>query len=413
MKSKAWHIVLSLVIACGLWLYVITYVSPESTASITGIPVYFAGETALEERNLLVTSNQDMTVSVELKGNRSDLNKVDRSNITVTVDLAKVYDTGDLRLAYNVSYPGTVSPNAFEVLSQYPSKVAITVEKRLSVDVPVRVVYSGAAPEGFITDTEAAVLDYPMINVSGPSSVVEQIKFARIDVDLTDRKESISEKFRYTLCDGEGNPVDVEKVTTNAAEVQLDLKIRRFKEIPLELTVTYGGGANANNTTIDLQPKTIRVSGSEAVLAEMEKIVLGSVDLTTIEAATQLSFTINLPEGVTNLSEVSEAVADISFKGLSTKEFTITKIKATNVPDGMEYELLNEVMKVRLRGLTSLVNAIGEDDIIVTVDFTGKELGAFTIKPTITFKDEAFNSVGPVGTYSVSVTLREKPEEDK
>jgi hypothetical protein len=70
-------------------------------------------------------------------------------------------------------------------------------------------------------------------------------------------------------------------------------------------------------------------------------------------------------------------------------------------------------MKVRLRGLTSLINAIEESDIVVTVDFTGKERGAFNIKPTITVKDEAFNSVGPVGTYSVSVTLKEKPEEDK
>ena len=45
------------------------------------------------------------------------------------------------------------------------------------------------------------------------------------------------------------------------------------------------------------------------------------------------------------------------------------------------------------------------------VDFTGKEVGSFTIKPTIVVKGDAFTSVGAVGTYSVNATLREKQEE--
>lgn len=413
MKNKTWSVLVSIAIAFGLWLYVINYVSPESTASISGIPVVFTGETALEERNLIITSDRDLTVSLELKGNRSDLNKVDKSNITVTVDLTKVYDPGDLKLDYNKSFPGTVSNNAFEVLSQYPGQISVTVEKRLSEEIPVKVVYTGAAPEGYITDTEAAVLDHPAINVSGPSSVVERIDHARIDVDLTERKESISENFRYTLCDAEGDPVDVVQVTTNVAEIHLDLKIRRFKEIPLELTVGYGAGASVSNTTIDIQPKSIRVSGSEAVLEEMEKIVLGTIDLATIEADTQMTFTINLPEGVTNLSEVSEATVNIQFKGLSTKEFTVSKIQAIHVPEGMDYDLLNEVLKVKLRGATNLINAIDAEDIVVTVDFTGKELGTFTIKPVITVKGDAYSSIGAVGSYSVSVTLKEAVVEEE
>lgn len=415
MKNKVWSVLLPLVVAFGLWLYVINYVSPESTATISGIPVVFTGETAMEERNLMITSNQELTVSLELKGNRSDLNKVDKSNITVTVDLTKVYDPGDLKLDCNVSFPATVSNNAFEILSQYPGKVAVTVEKRLDVEIPVNVFYSGAAPEGYITDTEAAVLDYPTISVRGPSSVVEKIDHARIDVNLSERKESISESFRYTLCDADGNPVDVEQVTTNVAEVHLDLKIRRFKEIPLELTVIYGGGANAENTTIEVTPKTIRVSGSEAQLEDLEKIVLGTVDLSVTESDTQMNFAINLPEGVTNLSEVTEAVAEVKFKGLTIREFTVSQIQATNVPEGMEYVLLNEVLKVRLRGATNLINAINPEDIVVSVDFTGKELGTFTIKPTITVKGEAYSSVGAVGSFSLSVTLKEaepEPEEE-
>ena len=83
-----------------------------------------------------------------------------------------------------------------------------------------------------------------------------------------------------------------------------------------------------------------------------------------------------------------------------------------NIPEGMEAVLLNQVLKVRLRGPAGVMNALQPEDVAVIVDFSGKELGSFTIKPTITVRGETFAKVGPVGTYSVSATLREKPVEE-
>ena len=48
---------------------------------------------------------------------------------------------------------------------------------------------------------------------------------------------------------------------------------------------------------------------------------------------------------------------------------------------------------------------------MVTVVFSGMEIGSFTIKPTITVDGEEFVNVGAVGSYSVSATLREIVEE--
>ena len=56
MKRKIWSALLAFVIAFGLWLYVITYVSPGSEETYYNIPVIFEGETALSERNLMITS---------------------------------------------------------------------------------------------------------------------------------------------------------------------------------------------------------------------------------------------------------------------------------------------------------------------------------------------------------------------
>ena len=408
MKSKIGPLLLSVMLAVGLWMYVITTVSPNSKATISNVEVDFEGESwLLENRNLMITDGMDTTVDLELSGNRSDLNKLNRSNVTLKVDLTRIYEAGETELSFTPGYPSEVSPSAITVDSRNPASIKLTVEKRLTREIPVNVVFTGAVPEGFIADTESFELDYPVVNIKGPASVVELIEQARIEVDMEERTESLSESYRFTLCDKDGNPVEVELVTTDVAEVHLDVKVQRFQEIPLKLNVVYGGGATEGYTRYEIKPKSIRVSGSEAVLADLTEIVLGTVNFAEMRENTQMTFPINLPEGVTNLTGITEATVDISFVGLSIKEYTIEKITVVNVPDGMTYELMSEVVKVTLRGPVALINQIEPEDIVVTVDLTGKEIGASTVKANIAVKGDNFTPVGALGPHTVSVTLKE------
>lgn len=410
-NNKLVSILLSIAIAFGLWLYVITTVSPGYTDTIHDIRVSFEGETLLNERGFMITNGLDAYVDLTLSGNRSDYIKLSPENITIKVDLTKIYDPGIKQLDYEIIYPGDVPTNAFTEENKYPDKVTITVEKKQTKPVEVRVNFAGNAKDGFIADIENRILDYPTINVTGPSSVVEQIDHARIDIDLTDMTESISESYRYTLCDQEGNPVDVAMITTDVAEVHLDVKIQRLKEIPLKLNVTYGGGATEINTDIKIDPETIRVSGSELLLEDLNEIILGSIDLSTLETNTTQTYTISLPEGVTNLSERTEVTVEIKFVGLTVREFDVTRIEVINVPEGMDYELLNEVVKVKLRGPTGAISQLKPENIVLTVDLSGKEIGSFTVKPALVIEGDQYAAIGAVGSYSVSITLKEAEEE--
>ena len=414
MKNKIWSAVLSLFVAFTLWYYVITVVSPGTVEWRTGIPVIFEGETVLtEDRGMMITSNiEDIEVDLRLSGNRTDLAKVNASNITIKLDLSKVYDPGEHELFYTPVFPGDVPNGALTVEVKSPESIKITVEKRIKKPVEVRVNFTGAVAENYMADTENRVLDYTTVNISGPSSVIDLIDHAKIDVDLTGRVESISENFRYTLCDAEGNPVDVAMVTTDVAEVHMDMKVFRFKQVPLMLQLTYGGGAWEDTVEVNIDPANISVSGSEALLADLNMIQLGSIDLSMMEEDAEQTYPITLPEGITNISERAEAVVTVKFLNLAIRELEANQITAINVPEGMEAELLNQVLKVRLRGPAAVMDQLKPEDIAVIVDFSGKELGSFTIKPTITVRGEAFAKVGPVGAYSVSATLREKPEEE-
>lgn len=408
MRNKILSLLLSVIIAFAMWLYVITNVSTESVDTFNNVQVVFEGETAMAERGLMLTSGKTVSVSLRISGKRSDLQRVNSNNISVKVDLSKIYDPGDHELSYNIITPGDVPVGALTVENRSPATVRISVDQKIKKDVPVVMNFSGSAPEGFISDPENAVLDYSVINVTGPSAVVDLIDHARIDINLDGQTESISENYRYTLCDAAGEPVDAEQVVTNVAEVHLDLKIERFEEVGLTLNLVYGGGVKEENVNVDIKPSTIKISGNESLLEGLTEINLGTVNLADITETTQLSFPITLPENVTNLSGITEAAVNIEFVGVSTKEFIAEQIQAVNVPEGLDCSLMSEALKVTLRGPTAQIKALDPEYILVTVDLSGKEIGTSTCKASISVPVEGFVDIGAVGTYSVSVTLQEK-----
>lgn len=411
MRNKVLTGLLSLVIAFGLWMYVITYVSYNDENTFYNIPVVFEGEAVLHDRGLMLSEKQDTTITLVLSGSRSDLAKVDSSNITVKASLAGIYEPGEnIELSYNISYPGDVPSNAFVEESRKPESVRVSVEKLVSnKEIPVVVKYNGTSvPEGFLCDKENAVLDNHVILISGPGSVADLISQAIIEVDLTDQRESISQDYRFTLCDSEGNPVDAEAITVNTEQIHLDLKIRRVKDVALKVNVIYGGGVAETNVSVMLDTDTIRLSGGEAVLEELgDEIWLGTINLAELDRSQDIILPITLPEGVTNETGITEVVAAVRFVGVSIREMAVSNIEVQNVPEGMDVNLITKKLNVIVRGSSAHLVNLTEEDIVVVVDFSEAEEGSSTFKATVQFAEE-FQKMGAVGTYSVYAIVSAK-----
>lgn len=407
-RNKLYSMLLSLVIAFGLWLYVSQNVSIEDDNTFYNIPVVMEGESVLTERNLMVTSVSNSTVTLNLTGARSDLNKLDSSKLAAKVDLSQIDEPGDrIALSYTIAYPSDVSAGTFTVGHKNPGAIYVDVDYRRVSEIPVVIKWTGNRSEDYIYDTENAVLDNNTVTISGPAAVVDTIDHATVEIDLTEQVESISQNYRYTLCDVEGNPVDAEQITTNLEEVRLEMQIQRIRELRLVADVIYGGGANENNTTVKISPETIRVSGGEAVLAELgDTITICSVNLAELEKnSAEQKYTITLPEGVTNQTGVSEVTVSIRMTGLKTREFTIDQFEAVNLPEGLSAEIINANLAVKVRGPEEEIAALQEKNIRAVVDFTNAEVGTATYKVTLVFDDQ-FSNVGAVKSSSVSATVQ-------
>ena len=206
MKSKILACLLSVVVAFGLWLYVITVVSPESEKTYYEIPVVLQNKEVLAERGLMIVSDTP-TVTLALKGKRIILNELNEANINVLSNVANIEKPGTHRLTYDLSFPGNVADNEVSVTSSSTDLITLKIENKIKKPIPVVIDYGGSAvPEGFIADLKNAQLDYPSIMISGPESVVSLISQACIEVDLTDQTKTLIGEYQYTLLDSEGNP---------------------------------------------------------------------------------------------------------------------------------------------------------------------------------------------------------------
>ncbi len=412
MKDKLVSIAISLLVAFGMWSYVITEVSPGSEWTYLDVPVKLEGETVLKERKLIITGISDTNVDLTLSGNRSDLIELNSSNITLKADMTKIYDPGTHKIGYDITFPGNVASNAFTRVNQYPDSITVTVERLETKEVPVNIIYQGKAPDGYVVRRADVLLDNETIKVTGPASVVAQISQAVVGVDLTDQKESISQSYRYMLCNSDGAGVDSELITVNTEMVHVDLAIHRKKQVDLTVTVIPGGGATEENVDIVLDVESIWVSGSDMALEQVgNSINLGTINLADYDSSVKLTFNIPVFEGVTNDSGETEVNVSLNFKGLMTREIVIDEFAITGVPEGYEALIVTEKLVIKVRGPLELVSKLTEADVIVTVDFTGEEAGDATIRVAVTFSDK-FENLGILGKPSVTTSLQEITEEE-
>ena len=401
MKSKVGSALIAITLAFGLWLYVITVISPDQTRPYYKVPVVLDNMDSLAEKQLMVVSDPNPLVTVELAGTRSDLNKINSANLTVMADLGAINEPGEYQVGYTVSPPNELLSGAITVQGRDPKRIQVVVAEKVTKEVPVQILYEGSVPDGYIKGTPE--LDFTQIKISGPKEVVDQIHHAAIKVDLINRTQSISQSYRYELQNEAGDPLDVAQVTTNIEQVQLKLRISAIRKIDVAVDVVDGGGATKQTTSIKIDPAQITISGSEEVIKKLDQITVGTINLAEIDSTTTKEFEILLPDGVTNESGVSKAKVTISFPELKKKTLDITNIQMLNVPEGMEADVLTQKLTVTVRGPKEQVDAITPADITAQVNLSAVT-GAEMIEPVITISDK-FPNVGSVGRYSVSVMV--------
>ena len=74
-RNKLGSFLLALVIALGLWLYVVNYINTTHEQTLYNVPVGLEGKSLLTERGFMILSEDDYRVNITVSGSRQDVSK--------------------------------------------------------------------------------------------------------------------------------------------------------------------------------------------------------------------------------------------------------------------------------------------------------------------------------------------------
>ena len=414
-NRKAFYIALAVLVAITIWIVADQTGNPDGSARVVSkefkeIPIEYLGEeTELADKGLmLLTEGTDTVVELTLQGTRWDLAKVDRDNIVIQVDLSGVTTTG----IQTVPIKRGFLPQSFAQIVEFkdtPYTATVNIGELYSKSVDVHYEIIGNVAEGYYAGE--LQLSHTSFEIRGQRSVLDQVSYAKVSLDIgMDAVSTVSTTLNYQYYDANGQLLDDEGIHSDVEAIDVTLPVNVTKELTLTMNFQESPGANLSNVNVHINPSKITVSGDAEKLRNLDTIVLSDFDLLTLNSATIYNYVIPIPEGCENLSGVTQATLQLSFKDMTSVEVTTNRIRYDNLmTEGKYVELLTLEMSVQIFGTSSDVEKITGDDIMVVADLTdyNNAVGSYTVPAKVLI--DTNGDIGVTGTYHVRVNISETP----
>ena len=399
--SKALWMIVSLLLSFLAWAYISTTEDTSVERIFTGVPVVFQGAEELRiSRGLIITDASADTVTVKVSGSRASIGNLHASDLTAVVDVSGISQVRDMTVSYTVRFPDNVNMSGVEVHSKTPETIEFSVVQESSKTVEVKGVFTGSVAEGFTVDP--IVVEPASITLYGPASELNLIDSACVYIDRQNVSATIGPlSSDFVLLDANGSTVHPASVASSQTSVTVTVPVLMNKELALKVNLIEGSGATADNTVVEIEPKTVQVAGSTATLENLNQLVIGTVDLTDFAETTTVTFPITLDNNLRSLTGTTEATVTVTVSGMETKKFTVTNITLT----GGSGELQTTQKEIVVRGTAEDLAEITADNIRIVADLTEYASATGTIEVPARVYVDGYEKAGAVGDYTVSVTL--------
>ncbi len=411
IEKKGFLIAFSVVASIILWMYVTYIDNPQETIVINGINIELEGEETLNEQGLLITDVDRETLSVEFSGRRSSIWRLNNTNVTATVDLEEIVAagarTGIYQLSYEINYPDDVSPSTVRAQDRETNYVTVTVESLITVEIPIRGDNNVNVAEGY--QAEPMEFSPSTIEVSGTEEAVSAVSYARVAVDADNLEETYTAEASFTLVDENGVAVDDANITTNVDTVRVTIPIIMVKTVDLRVNFAYTNAITEDNfsdyVTVTMDHSSITLSGVADVLENMDEIIVATIDLSDFAVSNRQTFTIPIPNDMTNVTGISSVAVEVDIHNLETQGYSASNITVENETAGYTTRIDTQSLAVSLRGTAEDLEDVTPENIRVVADMSelGEATGTYSVPATIYV--DGFRYVDAIGDYYVTVTV--------
>lgn len=355
--------------------------------TFSNAPVSVQGLENLRSRGYTVIqdlSSTPITVKMKAEVTQSNYDRATVSSFSPRLDLAQITEEGPQKVYFSSAYS-----TYGEVISFEPEYIEVDVEAYSTRSrIPVVVRQTGEAKEDLWV---AYTLAEPsQITVSGPKSLVDQVRRAVVDLPMESLSASLEENTIsgiLELQDANGEPIDMTqlRVTSESVEVdsiRVDVQAYPMRQIPVSLsTAVTGTPAHGYELgEVRIVPESVWVAADTDTLSSLETLhvsipadvddeketVSAESSLRTIAGARYISGQTVLIE-----AEIQPAEHIHTYTGVTVDVFGLSQ--------GLSGRLSRTMMSVVITGDYDQVARLKAGDIHLFVDAEGLEEGVHTL----------------------------------
>lgn len=376
---------IAFVVAVIMWFVVVNATDPAGTTRYSNVQVTLLNEDIISSAGkvLQIVDGSNVLSSVVVKAPRSVIRELGTTNsyLMVTADLRNLSSDGTRVpiIANTTKYSDKVE--SIHLSEEY---VYVDIEDRKTIQLPVKATTSGELESGYVLGKITQATN--QVRVSGPESVINKIKTASVDVQVTGFTEKISTSADIVLYDENGDVIKNDHLNMNVSSVKVDVDILATKKIPVTYSVS-GTPAEGYELTGMLEADTeeIAIAGTPEVLARINSLDIPGEALNVNGLTSSLHAVINLmnylPEGISfvDSSFYGKVNAVVYIEGYEEETYSVylRNIEVINVPDGFsdtEWSLKKDYIEFTLVGLAQNLEKVQLSELNFTVDFSDYEL---------------------------------------
>lgn len=379
--------VLSLLIAFGLWIWVSVEKSPVVQTVIADVPVNIDLTGSVPEQlDLQIFGDNNFKVDVTVSGKKYILASLNKEDITVSAVTNYVDSSGTktLQLKYSVADGSedfdiiSLSKSYIEVYFDIPKQVELPLQAEFTNDI------NSLIPENCILGD--IVFSKQTITVNGPATEINRISKAVAKANISEELEKNTTLVpEITLVSEDGSDLIYSEIDKESKDITMSIPI--LKKVTLPASVTFKN-APANFVSEPLKysvyPRTVTAAVPIDLAETMKSIPVTSIDFADITNGLN-TFTVSSSDidGIMTVPETASkfrVTVDASRMMSKTVIVSSSKTKIINADTNYDVKVADKRdLTFTVIGDEDAIKGIDEKDIILTADLQGIAIDENTV----------------------------------
>ena len=382
--------IISLLSAMVLWMYVMAIVDPEETKLFENIPVTITNKNELNERDLVIYPEQDLTTNIYVTGKLSNLKKVTKDDINVYGQINNPLE-GNNEIYLKVSTSQRVNYDFKNPV------MIVTLEKIISEDKSIKVDITGSGKNN--VDNIMLQDNIDKVSISGPRSLVNKVKRVVGTVKVSGESNNFSQSIKLEPVDANGKVVEGVELEKDSVNVNIILLAQ--KTVPIILKLSDNSESGVNYT---MSQNTVTIKGKKDIVDSINNIETQPVKLSEILPGTSKDIYLQVPSGITIETKYITINKNSEENTLEEYTYTAKDIEIRNNTENIDKSKIKipNSINVSIEYLQS-EGSINKDDIKLYIDLNELSLEDNTCK----IKYESIYEIEKINIDPDTVTIEE------